>query len=247
MKTSLFFIALIFSFLSYAGKMQSLDIVVVDAASQMPLKNIDLSFESNKKFEDATTDLDGKVTLEWKGKLTSLKITATDKSKAYQIEIVYTDPENLKEKENKIIVELKKPIDYDVLLAEFREIDAAIDAQLIVMGDSIIHNAGEKLPCKKATDSEYTGGMEALQKFIYDNLNYPQEAVENGEQGKVYLSFIVNADGQPSHVEVVKGVSTSLDYESVRFIYSMPKWVPAKCDGKGLRTRIQMPLMYTLE
>lgn len=77
-------------------------------------------------------------------------------------------------------------------------------------------------------------------KYISQNLRYPEECVEFGIQGKVYLSFIVEADGNITCIEIKKGVDYFLDKESLRIIKSLPKFVPATSNG------IPVPIVYFL-
>lgn len=95
-------------------------------------------------------------------------------------------------------------------------------------------------------EAEFIGGMPALQKFIFENIVYPTEAIDLGEQGKVYLSFIVEKDGKLSNVTVEKGVSESLNAEAVRLLESMPNWKPGEAHGKKVRTKCMMPINFVL-
>lgn len=71
----------------------------------------------------------------------------------------------------------------------------------------------------------YPGGVEALNKYVYDNLNYPIVAEEKGLQGKVKADFDVMEDGSIQKVKVVKSVDPSLDEEACRLMREMPKWI----------------------
>ena len=73
---------------------------------------------------------------------------------------------------------------------------------------------------------EFPGGEEAMGLFIKENFEYPQIAVEMGEQGTVYVEFVVNKDGSIVSEKVVKGVSPSIDKEALRVVKKMPKWKP---------------------
>lgn len=71
---------------------------------------------------------------------------------------------------------------------------------------------------------QFPGGDIAMMKFINTVRQYPQEAYNEGVQGRVRCSFVVNTDGKISDISVIKGVETSLDNEAVRIISEMPKW-----------------------
>ncbi len=98
-------------------------------------------------------------------------------------------------------------------------------------------------------DAEYPGGYPAMMKFIQDNLNYPPSAIENAIQGKVFLKFIVEKNGQVSNVSVLKGISGCevCEEEALRLTTKMNNWKPAKISGKSVRQWITLPITFALE
>lgn len=93
---------------------------------------------------------------------------------------------------------------------------------------------------------EFPGGVEAMQKYLMENIKYPSEAKENGIQGRVICQFIVNTDGSVSDVNVLRSAGELLDAEAVRVIESMPKWNPGIKDGKIVRVKFTLPLTFRL-
>lgn len=77
----------------------------------------------------------------------------------------------------------------------------------------------------------FPGGETARLNFINATRRYPAEDYQNGVQGRVVCSFIVNSDGSISDAAVIRGVSTSLDIEALRVINAMPRWVAGRLDG----------------
>lgn len=94
-------------------------------------------------------------------------------------------------------------------------------------------------------EAEFPGGGIAMKNFMFEELEYPEEALENEEMGRVYVSFIVEVDGTISNIKVERGVSASLDAESIHLIQAMPKWIPAICDNTFVRSKQRLPLNYT--
>jgi len=93
----------------------------------------------------------------------------------------------------------------------------------------------------------FPGGEAERMNFLRSNVIYPQEAKEKGEEGTVYVKFIVEKDGKVTNAEVVRGVSPSLDAEAIRVISSMPNWTPAKDEnGNALRVYFNMPMKFIL-
>ena len=98
----------------------------------------------------------------------------------------------------------------------------------------------EKMP-------QFPGGEKAINEFISKTLQYPVIAQENGIQGKVVCSFIINQDGSVTDAEVVSGVDPSLDREALRIVSAMPKWTPGTKRGKAVRVKYTMPVTFTLQ
>lgn len=96
-------------------------------------------------------------------------------------------------------------------------------------------------------EANFPGGVAHLQQYIQRGIDYPEEAIEFGEQGRVYMLFIVEKDGCLSNVTVERGVSRNLDAEAVRIIRYRPNWEPGICDGKLVRTRCRLPVIFKLE
>ena len=94
---------------------------------------------------------------------------------------------------------------------------------------------------------EFPGGTGALMKFLGDNIKYPVIAQENGIQGRVITTFVVERDGSITDVQVVRGQDPSLDKEAVRVIKTMPKWKPGQQRGKPVRVRFTLPVQFRLQ
>ena len=68
-----------------------------------------------------------------------------------------------------------------------------------------------------------------------------------GSQGKVFVSFIINTDGSIQDVQVLKGVSDSLNDEAVRVVSRMPKWKPGLQRGEPVRVKFNLPISFALQ
>lgn len=95
--------------------------------------------------------------------------------------------------------------------------------------------------------AEFPGEMPGLIDYLRKNIRYPEEAHKANEQGRVVVQFVINEDGSVSDVEVLKGVSESLDKEAVRVVSEMPKWSPAQVNGKNVASRFTLPVMFMLQ
>lgn len=94
--------------------------------------------------------------------------------------------------------------------------------------------------------AKFTGGEEAQRKFIHKTIRYPEMAIQMGEQGKVYVEFIVEKDGSLTNFRIFTSVSPSLDKESLRVAMLMPNWIPAMNDGVVVRSKVVVPMVFKL-
>lgn len=85
---------------------------------------------------------------------------------------------------------------------------------------------------------EFPGGGRSMINFINANRQYPQDAYEQGIEGRVTCSFVVNPDGKISHIQVLRGVETSLNCEAMRIIGKMPEWKPGVLNGVPVPVRV---------
>ncbi len=93
----------------------------------------------------------------------------------------------------------------------------------------------------------FPGGPSALMQYLASNIKYPVVAEENGVQGRVIVTFVVEKDGSITDVRVVKSVDPSLDKEATRVVKSMPKWIPGKQNGSAVRVKYTVPVTFRLQ
>lgn len=94
---------------------------------------------------------------------------------------------------------------------------------------------------------EYKGGDEAFYKFLMSQIVYPEEAKEKGEQGRVFVSFIVMETGLLKRIRVIHGSSPSLNDEALRVVsLTDGDWIPAKNHGEPVRVIYVLPIMFSL-
>lgn len=94
---------------------------------------------------------------------------------------------------------------------------------------------------------EFPGGMEALARYLGDNVRYPKSALEVGAEGTVYVGFTVKANGNVTDVTVKRGVRTDMDEESVRVVKGMPAWKPGTSKGKAVDAQMTLPISFRLD
>lgn len=93
----------------------------------------------------------------------------------------------------------------------------------------------------------YPGGLAALYKFIGQNINYPQQAIDKNIQGNVFASFLVDKDGSISDIKIERKLGYGTDEEAVRVLKLMKKWNPGTEKGKPVQVAYNMPIKFTLD
>ncbi|WP_321286388.1 TonB family protein [uncultured Sunxiuqinia sp.] len=106
--------------------------------------------------------------------------------------------------------------------------------------DADVFNIVEQMP-------EFPGGDLALRKSIAAKVKYPVIAQENGYQGKVYVSFVVEKDGTVGRAKIARGVTPSLDAEAIRVVKNLPRWKPGKQRGQTVAVAYTMPINFVLQ
>ena len=93
---------------------------------------------------------------------------------------------------------------------------------------------------------EFPGGKDALFSYIINNLKYPEQARENGIEGKVMVEFTIDETGNVGAVKLLNGIGYGCDDAAMKVIGDMPKWEPAEKDGKVIKTKLVLPVTFKL-
>ncbi len=147
-------------------------------------------------------------------------------------------------------VPYEPPVDENIIPEDNKDLDTS--SRVIVPppppppGDSLIVEVDPPVIDFPDVEATFIGGAAAMQKWIAENVQYPQASIQMNEQGKVYLSFVVELDGSISNIAIERGVSGDLDKEAKRLVRKMPKWSPGEAKGKKARTRCRLPINFTL-
>ena len=192
-------------------------------------------------------------------------------AKVEKKEIIKTEPEKVVE-QVKSSVKFTAPVikkdeevkeEDEIKLEEVEKSDKAVGAFNVQGNDEV---GGEVLKAKddiKAPEPpkveeekvfdvveqmpSFPGGNTALMKFLNENIHYPVVAQENGVQGRVVVSFVVERDGHITDVQIARSVDPSLDKEAQRVVKSMPKWIPGKQNGSAVRVKFNVPVSFRLQ
>ncbi len=96
-------------------------------------------------------------------------------------------------------------------------------------------------------EASFPGGAAAMKLWIQKNVVYPEISRELGDQGRVYVSFVVEQDGSITDIDIPRSLTTELDREAKRLVREMPKWSPGSVKGENVRSRCRLPITFTLE
>jgi len=149
------------------------------------------------------------------------------------------------------VIEVLNIVDDDVEIEDELEIeDTEADDETVIDVAPVIETAEEE----EAEEAqvffivedmpEFPGGELALRKYIANAIKYPVIAQENGIQGKVYVTFVVDKDGGISDARIARGVDPSIDKEALRVVNALPKWKPGKQRGKAVPVKYLMPVEF---
>ena len=86
------------------------------------------------------------------------------------------------------------------------------------------------------------GGDKALFNFYHKRLKWRK--TNSKAKSRIFVDFIVEKDGSLSHIEIVRGLNPVLDAEALRVTKLLPHWTPAKLDGKPVRVRYTIPVLF---
>ncbi len=137
-------------------------------------------------------------------------------------------------------------LETDAMVVDFNNVNNGnknvntTDAQNNTGDNRDLYEVVEELP-------SYNGGTEALQKFLETNVRYPEEAKKAGIEGKVYVNFIVNAEGRVMEAKIMRSVSPLLNAEALRLTNSMKDWKPGSQHGEELSMAVTMPIEFKLK
>jgi len=93
---------------------------------------------------------------------------------------------------------------------------------------------------------EFPGGLKAFYQYLGSNIKYPKEAAKNKIQGRVFLSFIVEKDGELTDIKIIRGVSADINEEAIRVIAGSPKWNPGIQFGVPVRVKYNINVNFAL-
>ena len=181
----------------------------------------------------------------WEESIRNTQVKVEEKPSLKEI-VKFTPPTIAKDE---TMEEAREELQETNLVSDSTDVSSGLEEDTILIDSEVTKlNADEDTTAvdEKNRNAEFPDGKTALLRYIYQNIHYPPDAVKQRIQGRVVCSFIVNEDGSLSEVTLVHGVYTLLDEEVQRVIRSMPLWKPAMKDGKAIKIKYMMPVVFRM-
>jgi len=105
---------------------------------------------------------------------------------------------------------------------------------------SKVHTWVEEMPV-------FPGGEAAMLQYLSTNIRYPSVAREGNLTGIVYISFVVDKNGEIDNIQLVKGIGGGCEEEAIRVIKKMPQWRPGKQNGQSVNVQYMLPVAFRLK
>jgi periplasmic protein TonB len=173
--------------------------------------------------------------------LNKIKIEEPPKPPIINNQLIYRAPEVV----NDTIAGSHNLVATDVIIDNIKNKSVNDTIVVAYVQDPVISVEPEPMTFVEEMPS-FPGGSEALLKLISESIKYPQEAVENGIQGKVIVRFVVSSDGSVKRAEILRGVHPVLDEEAVRVVLTLPRWRPGKQNGRAVPVWFYVPVSFKI-
>lgn len=134
-------------------------------------------------------------------------------------------------------------VDLDDFIFEFDETQS-LDEPIFEPIDDEPDGESEFIVLEK--EASFKGGQEAWYKFLRKNLKYPKRAQRAGIEGKVFLRFYVDAQGDISNIQVTRSIGGGCDEEAIRVLKMSPKWNPGEQRGRPVKAPMSIYVVFKL-
>ena len=94
---------------------------------------------------------------------------------------------------------------------------------------------------------DFPGGYDAIKKILQKNIQYPKEAKEQGIEGTVVVTFVIEKDGSLSNFKVLTSAHPALDAEAIQVVKTIPNWIPGQHLGENVRVQYNLPVTFSLK
>ena len=147
--------------------------------------------------------------------------------------VVVPDEEEIKQ-------EIKFDLDVEVTT------DTKVQEYIPVELPKVIEEETDKIFLVVEQTAVPKNGMAGFYKYVSENLRYPAPARRMGVEGKIYVQFVVDKDGNITDVITVNSLGAGLEEEAIRILTTAPPWTPGRQRGKPVKQRMVIPIFFKL-
>lgn len=159
-------------------------------------------------------------------------------------------PEAPKKVEVKVITDMLEVVTNDTKITtdvDFAEFDENTEViQQVEVKEEVIED-DQPFLIAETMPSFQGGDLNKFRAWVQQNIRFPQIALENGIQGRVVLSFVIEKDGRLTNIQVLQTPDRSLSDEAIRVLQQSPKWSPGKQRNQPVRVRYTLPVEFRIQ
>lgn len=160
-------------------------------------------------------------------------------------------PETPRKVEVKVIADLLQVVTNDTKITtevDFTEFDEDVDVvQTVGVVEEEVVEDDQPFLIAETMPSFQGGDLNTFRAWVQQNVKFPQIALENGIQGRVVLSFVIEKDGRLTNIQVLQTPDRSLSEEAVRVLSKSPKWSPGKQRNQVVRVKYTLPVDFRVQ
>ena len=160
-------------------------------------------------------------------------------------------PETPRKVEVKVIADLLQVVTNDTKITtevDFTEFDEDVDVvQTVGVVEEEVVEEDQPFLIAETMPSFQGGDLNTFRNWVQQNVKFPQIALENGIQGRVVLSFVIEKDGRLTNIQVLQTPDRSLSEEAVRVLSKSPKWSPGKQRNQVVRVKYTLPVDFRVQ
>ncbi len=159
-------------------------------------------------------------------------------------------PEPPRKVEVKVIADLLQVVTNDTKITtevDFTEFDEDVEVVQTVGVEEEVVEDDQPFLIAETMPSFQGGDLNTFRAWVQQNVKFPQIALENGIQGRVVLSFVIEKDGRLTNIQVLQTPDRSLSDEAIRVLSKSPKWTPGKQRNQVVRVKYTLPVDFRVQ